>query len=62
MVLSDNNALNSSANFSALDQSPLFNPSEICALDFEGEFRRFEICRVSTTIGISRPIIKFSRE
>jgi hypothetical protein len=29
------------------------DPSEICALEFKGEFRRFEICAVSATIGIN---------
>ncbi|ESW87697.1 hypothetical protein X772_11580 [Mesorhizobium sp. LSJC280B00] len=28
------------------------DPSEICALEFKGEFRRFKICSVSATIGI----------
>jgi hypothetical protein len=31
-------------------------PSEICALDFKREFRRFKISSVSTTIGIGRSI------
>src|ERR1700746_2293054 len=34
----------------------LADPSEICALEFKGEFRRFAICSVSGTIGINRPI------
>jgi hypothetical protein len=28
-------------------------PSEICALEFKGEFRRFGICSASATIGIN---------
>jgi hypothetical protein len=32
------------------------DPSEICALDFEEEFRRSAICSVSATIGIDWPI------
>jgi len=34
----------------------LSDPSEISALEFKGEFRRFRICSVSTTIGIDRLI------
>jgi hypothetical protein len=34
----------------------LSDPSEICALEFKGEFRRFGICTVSATIGIDRLI------
>jgi hypothetical protein len=30
----------------------LADPSEICALEFKGEFRRFKICSISATIGI----------
>jgi hypothetical protein len=35
----------------------LADPSEISALDFKGEFRRFRICSVSGTIGIDRSIL-----
>jgi len=38
------------------------DPSEISALEFKGEFRRFKIFSVSTTIDIDRPIFKTSRE
>lgn len=34
----------------------LTDPSEICALEFKHEFRRFTICSVSTTIGVNRSI------
>ncbi len=34
----------------------LSDPSEVCALDFEGEFRRFTICSLSATIGVDRTI------
>jgi hypothetical protein len=34
-------------------ENRLPDPSEICALDFKGEFRRFGICTVSPTIGIN---------
>jgi hypothetical protein len=33
-------------------ENRLADPSEICALDFKGEFRRFRIALVSATIGI----------
>jgi hypothetical protein len=36
----------------------LADPSEICALEFKGEFRRFGICSVSATIDIDRSIFK----
>jgi hypothetical protein len=35
----------------------LSDPSKICALEFKGEFRRFEISLVSATIGIDRSIL-----
>jgi len=34
----------------------LCDPSEICVLEFTGEFRRFGIYSSSTTIGINRSI------
>ena len=37
------------------------DPSEICALEFKGEFRRFEICPISGTIDIDRSILGVSR-
>jgi hypothetical protein len=39
--------------FSAHLKNRLPDPSEICALDFKHEFRRFRICPVSATIGIN---------
>jgi len=33
------------------------DPSEICALEFKGEFRRFGIGAVSATIGIDQLIL-----
>jgi hypothetical protein len=38
------------------------DPSEICALEFKGEFRRFKICPVSATIDIDRPMFAISDE
>jgi len=32
------------------------DPSEICAVEFEGQFRRFGICSVSGTMGNDRSI------
>jgi hypothetical protein len=32
------------------------DPSEFCALDFEGEFRRLEMCSVSVVVGTDRSI------
>jgi len=33
------------------------DPSEICALEFKGKFRRFGVCSISTTIEINRSIL-----
>jgi hypothetical protein len=41
-------------------QNPPSNPSENSALDFKGEFPRFEFCAVSTTIAIDRSIFEIS--
>jgi hypothetical protein len=41
-------------------KSRLPDPSEICALEFKGEFLRFRICSVSTTIDIDRSIFQIS--
>ena len=38
------------------------DPSEICALEFEGEFRRFGIYSVSATIGGNRSIFDTFRD
>jgi hypothetical protein len=54
IILSDRNALNSAHKFFLLamkNRHP--DPSEICALEFKGEFRRFGIGSVSATIGIN---------
>jgi hypothetical protein len=40
----------------------LSDPSEICALEYKGEFRRLGICSVSATIGIDRSIFKVCGE
>jgi hypothetical protein len=37
-------------------------PSEICALELKGEFRRFGICSVSATIGINWSISEICGE
>jgi hypothetical protein len=53
IILSDRNALNSVHKFFLPTmKNRLPDPSEICALEFKGEFRRFKICSVSATIGI----------
>jgi hypothetical protein len=38
------------------------DPSEICALEFKGEFRGFGNCSVSATIGIDWSIFKICGE
>jgi hypothetical protein len=53
IILSDRNALNSVHKFFLHTmKNRLPDPSEICALEFKGEFRRFKICLVLATIGI----------
>jgi hypothetical protein len=53
IVLNDCNTLNSKCEFFLHTmKNRIFDPSEICALDFKREFRRFEICLVSVTIDI----------
>jgi hypothetical protein len=42
--------------FPPATKNRLRDPSEICAIDFKHEFRRFAICSVSATIGIDWPI------
>jgi hypothetical protein len=60
IVLSDHNAL--------IYQHKIFlhtmkhrhpSPSEICALEFKGEFRRFGFGSISTTIGIDWSILRW---
>jgi hypothetical protein len=48
--------------FSRTTKNRLADPSEICALEFKGEFRRFGICSVSATIGTDRSNFKFCGE
>jgi hypothetical protein len=53
------NALNFQRKFFLrMMKNRLPDPSEICALDFKQEFRRFAIPSVSATIGIDRPIFR----
>jgi hypothetical protein len=55
IVLSDRNALNAKCKcFPHATRNRLRNPSEIFALEFKGEFRRFKICSVMPTIGTDR--------
>jgi hypothetical protein len=42
--------------FLRMTENRLHDPSKICALEFEGEFRRFGIWSVSATIDIDWPI------
>ncbi|HEX4077985.1 MAG TPA: hypothetical protein VHX61_03805 [Rhizomicrobium sp.] len=57
IVLSDDNALNYQSKFFPLTmKNRLTDSSEICALEFKGEFRRFGIGLVSATIDIDRSI------
>jgi len=42
--------------FLRIAKNRLTDPSEIRALDFKDEFRRFATCSVSTTIGIDQSI------
>ncbi|HEY6257042.1 MAG TPA: hypothetical protein VIY51_14750 [Xanthobacteraceae bacterium] len=42
--------------FLHLSKNRIPDPSENRALEFKGEFRRFGICSVSTTIGTNRAI------
>jgi hypothetical protein len=46
--------------FQHTTKSRLADPSEISALEFKGEFRRFRIHSVSRTIGINRSIFSKS--
>jgi hypothetical protein len=56
--LSDDNALIYQRNFFLhTTKNRLLDPSEIRALDFKGEFRRFEISSVSATIDIDWSIL-----
>jgi hypothetical protein len=53
MVSSDDNALIYQRNFfSRTRENRLDEPSQICALEFKGEFLRFGIGSVSATIDI----------
>ena len=53
IVLSDGNALNFKCKFFLhTTKSRLADPSEIRALEIQGEFSRFAICSVSTSIDI----------
>jgi hypothetical protein len=45
-----------------LSTTSFIDPSEICVLEFKGEFRRFGICSVSATIGTDRSNFKFCGE
>jgi hypothetical protein len=57
MIPNDSNALNFQRKFfPRTAKNRLFDPSETCALDFKGEFRRSAICSVSTTIDVDRTI------
>jgi hypothetical protein len=58
MVLSYRNALiQQRKSFLHTVENRLCDPSEICALEFKGEFRRFRVCSVSATIGIDQSIL-----
>jgi hypothetical protein len=57
MILSYGNALIFQRKFfPRTAKNRLLDPSETCALDFKGEFRRSAICSVSTTIDVDRTI------
>jgi hypothetical protein len=59
IVLSDDNALIFQRKFFPRTmKNRLPSPSEIRAYDFKRQFRRFEICSVSATIGIDRSIFR----
>jgi len=58
IILSDGNDLNSKRKyFVHTTKNRLLDPSEICALEFKKEFRRFRIWSVSATIGIDWSIL-----
>jgi hypothetical protein len=53
IVLSHRNALNFQRKFFQRGaKNRLTDPSEICGLDFKGEFQQAAICSVPPTIGI----------
>jgi len=55
----NDNALTSQCKFFlSTTKNRRADPSEICALEFKGKFRRFGICSVSGTIGIDRSIFR----
>lgn len=61
IVLGHGNALNFQRNFfQHTTKNRLADPSQISALEFKGEFRRFKIRSVSPTIGINRSILSKS--
>jgi hypothetical protein len=43
--------------FLRITKNRLADPSEICALDFKGQFHLFGICAVSATIGVYLSVV-----